>query len=108
MFHQQYQSDFIENTVKVPIKIVNDYFEKLNSVAFQGGYGHRVYWDGSWRKIFKKDGYEFCPGLCPDHWVVPVECYEELKPDNLIRLFFKMIGFHFELSEIPQQEHWGN
>ena len=78
-------------TGKTPDVLVKEWFDKIQSCCFQGGYGYSFQYENS-----------------PHHWVIRPERYEEVIPDDLIQMAAEIVGFKFKISDKAATENWGN
>ena len=72
-----------------PQQMVTNYINRVNCFARQGGFGHAFYFDHPPKNCLKN--------IRPDHWIVPLEHYQEAKPTD-----DEHLALEFHLSENPK------
>lgn len=82
---------FINKFMKTPRDTVKNWFIRINSKGFQGGYGHSFTFQDS-----------------PHHWVISEKDYPICKPDLIEELACVIEKFKYTLNKKAEYEHWGN
>ena len=93
-----------------PEQVVQNYIIETNKLCYVGGYGYWFHYKGI-SGVYT--GKHMRTDWCPHHWVVKPENYELAKPttDQLMALHYysrKNIDFQCILSDVAEQETWGN